>query len=147
MPFTSFTVKFSYSQSTHYFDVDHTNLYVRLKSNNSAVKTLGLGGVVDIRISGGYLQIGTIVGLSGSFNRYLDFTLTNAGIIYDEANNKMIGTSDIESDIVTKHNYVISSSNTPIRIVKDNGTSEVTITCPCDLSNCTTLNSAYTQVN
>jgi hypothetical protein len=147
MPFTSFTAKFSYSQSTHKFVFDHNNLYIKLKSDNSTVKTFGLGGVVDIRINGGCIQTGTINGLSGSFSRYLDFTLTDAGITYDEDDNKIIGTNDTNNSGVTKYNYVIGDSNCPVRIVKNTSTSEVTITCPCDLSNCSTLNSGFYQQN
>ena len=147
MPFTSFTVKNSYAQSTHKFDFDHTNLYVKLKSDNSIVKTLGLGGGIDIRINSGNIQTGTINGLSGSFNRLLDFTLTDAGIIYEEGNNRIVGTNDVNDDQVTKYNYVIGDSNCPVRIIKNTSTQEVTITCPCDLSNCTTLNSGYSVTN
>ncbi len=149
MPYSSFTVKFSYPQSTHKFDFDQTNLYIRLKSDNSAVKTLGLGAGVNIRINSGNVETGTINGINGSFPEYLDFTLPHAGIIYDESNNKVIGTNDTSDNNVTKYNYIIGNTNCPIKIQKDLSTSQVTITAICDSSDCSNnpKNSSFSQQN
>lgn len=147
MPFTSFTVKNSYSLSTHYVVFDHNNMYVKLISDNSTVKTLGLGGVIDIRVNSGVFEIGTINGLSGSFNRTIDFNVATAAITFNSSTNMCIGDTDTDQITATKYEYTVSQSNTPIRIVKDNSTQIVTFTCPCDASNCVGLNSGYTQVN
>lgn len=147
MPFITFTVSNSYSLSTHYVEFDHTNLYIKLSSNNSTVATFALTSGIDIRVHKGAFQTGTIVGLGGSFNRFLDFTLTNASITYDGSTTKIIGTNDDTDTSATKYLYTIGNSNCPIRIIKNSITSEVTITCPCDLSNCSTLNSSFQQIN
>ncbi len=142
-----FTVKNSYSLSTHYVEFDHTNMYVKLTSNNSTVKTLGLGGGIDIRVNSGNFEIGTITGWNGSFNRTIDFNLTDAGLLFDAVNNKCIGGDDLDDSQVTRYEYQISASTCPLHIIKNNSTQIVTLQCPCDLANCSSLNAYYTQVN
>lgn len=142
-----FTVKNSYSLSTHYVEFDHTNMYVKLTSNNSTVKTLGLGGGIDIRENSGNFQIGDITGWNGSFIRTVDLNLTNAGVLFDAGTSKCIGGDDLDDGEVTRYEYVVSASSCPVRLTKNNSTGILSIQCPCDLSNCSTLNAYYTQLN
>jgi len=147
MPFSSFSSKFSYPLSTHYVVFDQTNMYIKLKLNNSVVKTIALGGVIDMRVNSGNIQTGTIVGLNGSFDRTIDFNEPNAGLLYDADAGKIIGTVDVGDNNITKHTYGITNNSCPLRVAKNIQTGIVTMTCPCDLSTCAGLNAHYIQVN
>lgn len=146
-----FTVKFSYSKTTHYLDADQTNFYVKLRSNNSIVKQWGLGGGLDISFDTATdkYQFGTITGWNGSFNRTVDLNLSTAGIYYDDATNKIIGTDDLNDEGVTKYTYQVSAPTCPVRIIKNTSTGILTITAPCDSSACNTnpINQYYQQIN
>lgn len=144
-----FTVKYHYAQSTHKLVYDHTNMYVKLRSDNSTVKTLGLGGGIDLRFNTGTTEyeIGTITGWNGSFNRTVDLNLTNAGAEYDDTNNKIIGSDDLNSGGATKYTYGVSHTSCPVRMIKNISTGILTFTCPCDLADCSTGNAYYAQLN
>jgi len=146
MPFTSFTANNTYAKSTYDLFFDINNMYVRVKSTGRTFATFLLTTGVDIRINNSNIEVGTINGLTGNFTRDTNCSQVKWGILYDESLNKVIGTSDTSDTNVTKHNYIIGQSNTPIRIKKTSSTN-VRFTCPCDLENCSTLNSGYTQVN
>ncbi|MGE0636327.1 MAG: hypothetical protein AB7P01_07805 [Bacteroidia bacterium] len=143
-----FTSSASYNASTHTFEFDKNNLYV--KQGGTTVATHSYLNVwLAMRIYGGNFEVGSLGfnPVNSFFERLVAYSGKKAGTIYDPSTTKIIGSTDVDSGSVVKQTYNISGSTGAVKIKHNSSTSELEMVMACDPDNCTSLNPYYAQVN
>lgn len=143
-----FTATNAYDRSTYTFEWDKNNLYV--KQGTTTIATFSYtNSWLAVRTNGNDFEVGSLNfnPVGSYFTRTVDYSGANAGIIYQNTDTKIIGTSNTEDGGVTKQTYNVSVSSCPVKVKYDTKTNIMTMTCGCDPDNCTSLNSCYVQVN
>jgi hypothetical protein len=143
-----FTTSASYNASTHTFVFDKNNLYV--KQGGTTVATHSYQNTwLAMRLNGGNFEVGSLnFNLTNNFfTRTVDYSGKNAGVVYDPATTKSIGTTNTSDGGVTKQTYNISGSTGAVKIKHITSTNTLEMVMACDPEDCTSLNPYYAQLN